>query len=30
MSNLNQEIGIKNIAEAIFMTLYDLAEYANM
>jgi hypothetical protein len=29
-SNLIQEIEIKNIAEAIFMTLFDLAEYANM
>jgi hypothetical protein len=29
-SNLIQEIEIKNIAEAIFMTIYDLAEYANM
>jgi hypothetical protein len=30
MSNLIQEIESKNIAEAIFMTIYDLAEYANM
>jgi hypothetical protein len=29
-SNLIQEIEIKNIAEAIFMTIYDLVEYANM
>jgi proteasome assembly chaperone (PAC2) family protein len=29
-SNLIQEIKSRNILEAIFMTIFDLADYANM